>query len=55
MYGFYDECKRRYNIKIWKDFSKFFDILIVSAIVEDRILWMHGVQSPDLNDLEIIN
>lgn len=21
MYGFYDECKRRYNVRIWKEFG----------------------------------
>ena len=55
MYGFYDECKRRYNVKIWKEFGLTFNMLPVSAIVDDRILCMHGGLSPDLNDLEIIN
>ena len=55
MYGFYDECKRRNNFKIWKEFGLCFNMLPVSAIVDDRILCMHGGLSPDLNDLEIIN
>ena len=55
MYGFYDECKRRYNMKVWKDFCQCFDYLPCSAIVDDRILCMHGGLSPDLHDLEIIN
>ena len=55
MYGFYDECKRRYNVRIWKDFHVAFNQLPVAAIVDDRILAMHGGLSPDLNDLEIIN
>jgi len=56
MYGFYDECKRRYSVKIWKEFGQCFDVLPVCAIVDDRILCMHGGLSPDLNDtLEIIN
>jgi serine/threonine-protein phosphatase PP1 catalytic subunit len=24
-YGFYDECKRRYSIKLWKRFIDLFD------------------------------
>lgn len=55
MYGFYDECKRRYNVRMWKDFGPCFNVLPVCAVVDDRILCMHGGLSPDLNDLEIIN
>ncbi|KAK8811316.1 hypothetical protein WA158_003051 [Blastocystis sp. Blastoise] len=50
IYGFYDECKRRYNIKLWKTFSDVFNCLPVSAIIEDRILCMHGGISPYLNN-----
>jgi serine/threonine-protein phosphatase PP1 catalytic subunit len=55
MYGFYDECKRRYNVKIWKEFGLCFNVLPVCAVVDDKILCMHGGLSPDLNDLEVIN
>ena len=55
MYGFYDECKRRYSVRIWKEFGLCFNMLPVAAIIDDRILCMHGGLSPDLNDLEIIN
>lgn len=54
MYGFFDECKRRYNIKIWKQFSDCFNCLPISAIIDDKILCMHGGLSPDLNSLEQI-
>ena len=26
IYGFYDECKRRYNIKMWKKFQDVFNV-----------------------------
>ena len=55
MYGFYDECKRRYNVRVWREFGNVFNVLPVSAIIDDRILCMHGGLSPDLNDLEVIN
>jgi serine/threonine-protein phosphatase PP1 catalytic subunit len=42
-------------MKVWKDFCQCFDYLPCSAIVDDRILCMHGGLSPDLHDLEIIN
>ena len=40
--GFYDDCKRRYSIKLWKTFTDCFNCLPVSALVEDKILCMHG-------------
>lgn len=55
MYGFYDECRRRYNMKLWKDFGSCFNVLPVSAVVDDRILCMHGGLTPNLEDLETIN
>lgn len=54
IYGFYDECKRRYSIKLWKIFSDTFNCLPVSALVEEKILCMHGGLSPELNSLEAI-
>ncbi|OMJ89185.1 hypothetical protein SteCoe_8736 [Stentor coeruleus] len=54
IYGFYDECKRRYNIKLWKTFTDCFNCLPIAAIVEDRILCMHGGLSPELNNMEQI-
>ena len=54
VYGFYDECRRRYNIKIYKLFSDCFNWLPISAIVDDRILCMHGGISPDLTSLDKI-
>ena len=54
VYGFFDECKRRYNIKIYKLFSDCFNWLPISAIVDDKILCMHGGLSPDLTSLDKI-
>ena len=53
-YGFYDECKRRYNLRIWKIFSDCFNWLPISAIVNSKILCMHGGLSPDLKELKNI-
>ncbi|XP_014677248.1 PREDICTED: serine/threonine-protein phosphatase PP1-alpha catalytic subunit-like [Priapulus caudatus] len=52
IYGFYDECKRRYNIKLWKTFTDCFNCLPIAALVEGTILCMHGGLSPDLQSLE---
>jgi serine/threonine-protein phosphatase PP1 catalytic subunit len=54
IYGFYDECKRRYNIRLWKTFTDCFNCLPVSALVDEKILCMHGGLSPDLKSLEQI-
>ncbi|KAL7416390.1 Metallo-dependent phosphatase-like protein [Mrakia frigida] len=54
IYGFYDECKRRYNIKLWKTFTDFFNCLPVAAIIDERIFCMHGGLSPDLQSMDQI-
>uniref|UniRef100_A0A672ITG8 Serine/threonine-protein phosphatase n=1 Tax=Salarias fasciatus TaxID=181472 RepID=A0A672ITG8_SALFA len=52
IYGFYDECKRRYNIKLWKTFTDCFNCLPVAAIVDEKIFCCHGGLSPDLQSME---
>ncbi|OIR59052.1 MAG: serine/threonine protein phosphatase PP1 [Amphiamblys sp. WSBS2006] len=54
IYGFYDECKRRYNIKLWKIFTDCFNHLPIAALIEGRIFAMHGGLSPDLHTLDQI-
>ena len=54
IYGFYDECKRRYTIKLWKVFSDVFNCLPAAAMIDDKILCMHGGLSPELHNLQQI-
>jgi serine/threonine-protein phosphatase PP1 catalytic subunit len=54
IYGFYDETKRRYNIKLWKTFTDCFNCLPVAAIVDEKIFCMHGGLSPELQNMEQI-
>ncbi|KAJ8285779.1 hypothetical protein GJAV_G00030850 [Gymnothorax javanicus] len=54
IYGFYDECKRRYNIKLWKTFTDCFNCLPIAAIVDEKIFCCHGGLSPDLQSMEQI-
>ncbi|CAK7331414.1 unnamed protein product [Dovyalis caffra] len=54
IYGFYDECKRRFNVKVWKTFTDCFNCLPVAALIDDKILCMHGGLSPDLTNLDQI-
>ncbi|KAK7249397.1 phosphoprotein phosphatase [Aureococcus anophagefferens] len=54
IYGFYDECKRRYNIKMWKTFTDCFNCLPVAAIVDEKIFCCHGGLSPELQQIDQI-
>jgi len=54
IYGFYDECKRRYNVKLWKTFTECFNCLPIAAIIDEKIFCMHGGLSPDLKAMEQI-
>ena len=54
VYGFYDECKRRCNIKIWKTFIDTFNALPLAAIVAGKIFCVHGGLSPVLNSMDEI-
>ncbi|GMI06980.1 hypothetical protein TrRE_jg5985 [Triparma retinervis] len=51
IYGFYDECKRRYSVKLWRIFADSFNCMPVAGVVEDKIICMHGGISPDLERL----
>ena len=42
IYGFYDECKRRYNIKTWKKFQDVFNVLPLAAVVDEKIFCIHA-------------
>lgn len=48
IYGFYDECKRRYNTRLFKCFTDVFNRLPVAAVIDDKIFCCHGGLSPDL-------
>jgi serine/threonine-protein phosphatase PP1 catalytic subunit len=52
IYGFYDECKRKYSVKTWKIFSDVFNCLPVAGLIDDKILCMHGGLSPELVNLD---
>jgi serine/threonine-protein phosphatase PP1 catalytic subunit len=54
VYGFFDECKRRYNIKLYRTFNDCFNCLPICAIISDKIFCCHGGISPHLQHLDQI-
>ncbi|KAK7201528.1 serine/threonine protein phosphatase pp1(5.9) [Novymonas esmeraldas] len=54
IYGFFDECKRRYSVRLWKLFTDTFNCMPVAGLVDGRILCMHGGLSPELHSLDQI-
>ena len=55
IYGFFDECKRRLSIKCFKKITNLFNIMPISALINENILCMHGGLSKDLQNVEQIN
>ena len=55
MYGFFDECKRRLSIKCFKKIITLFNIMPISALINENILCMHGGLSKELQNIEQIN
>lgn len=54
IYGFYDECRRRFSVKMWKHFCNTFNCLPCCAVIDDKIICMHGGLSPELSQMEQI-
>lgn len=62
IYGFYDECnlfllikgKNRMSVRVWKSFSNVFNVMPISALIENKILCMHGGLAYDLKEVEQI-
>ncbi|ETO05181.1 hypothetical protein RFI_32215, partial [Reticulomyxa filosa] len=54
IYGFYDECKRRFSVHLWKVFTDCFNCLPVAAIIDGKIICMHGGLSPELKSMDYL-
>merc|ERR1712238_335139 len=54
IYGFYYECRRRFSVKMWKQFCNTFNCLPCCAVIDDKIICMHGGLSPELSQMEQI-
>ncbi|BFG03671.1 serine/threonine-protein phosphatase PP1-like [Drosophila madeirensis] len=54
-YGFYDECKRRFTVRLWKNFVDTYNCLPVAAVIDSKIFCCHGGLSPALHELSDIH
>ncbi|KAH8370171.1 hypothetical protein KR093_002476, partial [Drosophila rubida] len=54
VYGFYDECKRRFTVRLWRCFVDCYNCMPVAAIISDRIFCCHGGLSPSLHEMDDI-
>lgn len=59
VYGFYEECNNKFGtLNVWRCCTEVFDYLTLSALIDNKILCVHGGLSPDihnLDDIRIIN
>lgn len=55
VYGFYDEIVRKYgNANPWKYCTDVFDYLPLGAVVDNKVLCVHGGLSPELRTIDQI-
>jgi serine/threonine-protein phosphatase 6 catalytic subunit len=55
VYGFFDECTRKYgNANAWRWCTDVFDYLTLAAVIEGRVLCVHGGLSPDVRSIDQI-
>lgn len=55
VYGFYDECLRKYNGgAVWRMYTDLFDWLPLAATVESQIFCPHGGLSPSIDTIDQI-
>jgi serine/threonine-protein phosphatase PP1-1 len=53
VYGFYEECMQKYgNASVWKACTQVFDFMTLGAIVDGRVLCVHGGLSPEIRTLD---
>jgi serine/threonine-protein phosphatase 4 catalytic subunit len=55
VYGFYDECLKKYGTTtVWRYCTDVFDYLSLVAIVEEKVMCVHGGLSPAIDTLDQI-
>lgn len=54
IYGFFEEIKRRFHVRLFKEFTDVFNCLPIAALIDEVALCMHGGLSPQLRNLRQI-
>eukprot|EP00027_Filamoeba_sp_ATCC50430_P013445 CAMPEP_0168569676 /NCGR_PEP_ID=MMETSP0413-20121227/16300_1 /TAXON_ID=136452 /ORGANISM="Filamoeba nolandi, Strain NC-AS-23-1" /LENGTH=318 /DNA_ID=CAMNT_0008602219 /DNA_START=225 /DNA_END=1181 /DNA_ORIENTATION=+ len=55
LYGFYDEVQHKYgSVNVWKYCTSVFDYLPLTAIIDGRVLCVHGGLSPEISCVDQI-
>ncbi|EEB05796.2 serine/threonine protein phosphatase [Schizosaccharomyces japonicus yFS275] len=55
VYGFYDECNRKYgSANVWRYCCEIFDYMALGAIIDGKVLCVHGGLSPSITSLDQI-
>jgi len=53
VYGFYDECFRKYgSANAWKYCTEVFDYIPLASVIDGEVLCVHGGLSPDITTLD---
>jgi len=55
VYGFYEECIRKYgNANAWRYCTEVFDYMNLAAVIDGKVLCVHGGLSPDISTVDHI-
>ena len=55
IYGFFDEIKRRYKLSLWQAFYNCFNHMPLVALVDEKIMCMHGGISKSMKEFKDIS